>query len=807
MNKYACCALLTCSFLLLTVPAGVAGRAASYPRISPDAQVRFEPNLGQARSPVAFVARGAGYQVALAPQEAIFRLKTGLVRMKFLGANNTTQFAGDGVFAGRSHYLRGAKAEDWISNVPNFRRVVGRDIYPGIDVLYYSRAREFAFDFVVRPGADPGAIHLEFEGGDVGVDAGGAITLDTAEQGRLRIGQPTVFQDRGGKRATVEARFQLHDRHSVSFSLGAYDPEVPLVIDPIISYSTYLGGAGDDYARAVAVSPEGAAYITGTTESIDFISAPGSASAGPGNSDVFVVKLAPGGDVLYTTFLGGGDMDRGEGIAVDATGAAFVTGATSSSDFPVRSAFQPAFGGDSDAFVAKLDPTGSSLDYSTFLGGSAFDSARGAAVDAQGNLVTMGQTLSDNFPTSNARQPVRFGEVDAFVAKINATGTGLVFSTYHGGSGNDLPFYFQGVSVCGTPVDAPGWGVAIDAFGFIYVAGTTESTDFPLANAIQAAHRGGLRDAFVSKFWPDGRALVYSTYIGGTGGDSARGLAVDPIGNAYVTGGTKSNDFPITPSAVSHTIVGDYDAFVFKLVPDGSRLAYSTFIGGTNGEGGNAIAVDLFGNVTFVGHTQSANYPVADGIGPPSPAGTNLFLTKMNSSGSSVLYSSYLGGNADELPCGLNMGIAVDRFNSAYVAAGTASTDFPVSARAVQPALAGGFDGFVTKIRTEPTVHLAVRREGDVSRLVITLGNPFHAARLMDFKLLISGPQFGPTPISMIPSPAYLVIPKMAPVVVIDAPLPSSLQLQDVTFIGRLVDPFTTLLVDESTCHGSPCNQ
>lgn len=804
MTKHVWCAALTCSFLLFSVPASVGDRIATYPAIADDAKVRFEPNHGQADPHWAFVGRGAGYQIALAPQEVVFRLQTAVVRMNFLGANEAARWAGDGVLTGRSHYLRGAGAEGWISNVPNFRRVVGRDLYPGIDVLYYSRGRQFAFDFVIGPGADPDAITLAFDGAAVSVDAEGEISLDTAGQGKLRVGRPTVFQVRDGKRTAVEASFQQHGKNSVRFSLGAYDPASALVIDPIISHSTFLGGAGDDYARAVAVTPDGVAFVTGSTESIDFLSEPG--SAGTGNSDVFVVKLARDGEVLYTTFLGGGDMDRGEGIAVDATGAAFVTGATHSSDFPTSNAIQPDFGGDSDAFVVKLHPDGSSLAYSTFLGGAAFDSARGAALDAQGNLVTMGQTLSDDFPTVNARQPVRFGDVDAFVAKINATGTELVFSTYHGGSGSDLPFFHQGVSVCGTPVDAPGWGVAIDAFGFIHVAGTTESTDFPLANALQTEHKGGLRDAFVSKFYPDGRALIYSTYVGGTGGDSARGLAVDPFGNAYLAGGTKSNDFPITPSAFSKTIVGDYDAFVFKLVPNGSRLAYSTFIGGTDGEGGNGIAVDLFGNVTMVGHTMSADYPVVDGIGPPSPGGTNLFLTKMNATGSSVLYSSYLGGNGDEMPCGLNMGVAVDRIGSAYVASGTASTDFPVSAAAAQPVLAGGFDGFLTKVRTEPTIHVAIRREGDESRLVVTLGNPSHGARLIDFQLLVSAPQLGP-PISLLPSPLIFALPKIAPTTVIDTPLPASLPFDDLTFIGRVVDPVTKLLLDESTCNGSPCNQ
>jgi hypothetical protein len=804
MTKHACCALLTCSFLVLAVPVHVGDPAASYPRIPPDAQVRFEPNHGQADSRVAFVGRGAGYQVALAPQEAIFRFEQAMVRMKFLGANSTVQWAGDGEFAGRSHYLRSARAGGSISNVPNFRRVASRDIYPGIDVLYYSRARQFAFDFVISPGANPDAIALAFEGADVDVDAEGGITLDTPGRDTLRVGRPTVFQVRGGQRVAVESRFQRHGKNTVRFSLGAYDRAEALVIDPIISYSTYLGGAGDDYARAVAVTPDGAAFATGSTESIDFLSAPG--WAGVGNSDVFVVKFARNGEVLYTTFLGGGDMDRGEGIAVDATGAAFVTGATHSSDFPTLNAFQPDLGGDSDAFVAKLHPTGSSLAYSTFLGGSGFDAARGAALDAQGNVVTMGQTLSEDFPMMNARQPWHFGGVEAFVTKVDATGSGLVFSTFHGGSGNDLPFFHQGVTICGTPVDAPGWGVAIDAFGFIHVAGTTESTDFPLANALQTEHKGGLRDAFVSKFYPDGRALIYSTYIGGTGGDSARGLAVDPYGNAYLAGGTKSNDFPITPSAFSNTIVGDYDAFVVKLVPNGSRLAYSTFIGGTDGEGGNGIAVDLFGNVTVVGHTQSADYPVVDGIGPPSPGGTNLFLTKMNTTGSAVLYSSHLGGNGDEQPCGLNMGIAVDRIGSAYIASGTASPDFPVSA-AAQPVLAGGFDGFLTKVRTEPSIHVGIRRDGDESRLVVTLGNPYHTTRVIDFQLLVSGPLLGPTPISLVPTPLIFAIPKIAPTVVIDMPLPAALPFDDLTFIGRVVDPFTKLLLDESMCTGSPCNQ
>jgi hypothetical protein len=770
-------------------------------------ELRFEANRGQTDADVAFLARGPGFLLLLKAGEAVLRLDEcaycavagpglaePIVRMRLDGAREASRLEAREELAGRTHYLRGHDPRRWLSGIRSYRKVVNRDVYPGIDLIYYSREGQLAFDLQVAPGADPGAIEVVFDGAD-SLELGEQGELDLDVGGRsLRVGRPWVYQETNGQRRPIATTYVATGRNRARFRIGGYDRSRLLTIDPVLRYSTYLGGAGDDFGRAVAVDEEGYVYVTGSTETL------GLPGGEPGQGDAFVVKLDPRrSELVYATYLGGAAADMGRGVGVDRSGNAYIVGQTSSEDFPVVNPLQPSLRGIADAFVAKLDPAGATLVYSTYLGGSGFESARGMAVDHLGQVALMGQTISPDFPRMSAYQSQFGGAVDAFVAKLDASGTRLVFSTFLGGSGHDLPFHISG---CGVPGDAPGWGLAVDGRGAVFVAGTTESEDFPTVNAFQTAHGGGLRDGFVSKFSPDGSVLEYSTYVGGSGGDTARGIAVDPFGKALVIGATRSDDFPVSGNALQSAKGALYDAFLVELDPSGSSLLYSTYLGGDQSDAGNAIALDAAGNPTLVGQTLSSNFPVLDPLQPAYGGGQDVFVSKFDRGGS-LLYSTYLGGARQETPCGVNMGVAVDSIGTAYVAGATESNDFPVTANAAQGTRAGGFDAFVSEIRVEPEITIALEPEGAANRLVVNLVNYAANARILEVKLwldLETGATF-----SLVPVPLSLSIPPGS-TQVFNVRLPGFIAFPNATIGARLVEPDTGLVISESICSDSPCN-
>src|SRR5208337_4190756 len=430
---------------------------------------------------------------------------------------------------------------------------------------------------------------------------------------------------------------------------GSYDRTRPLFIDPVLSFSTYLGSGGT-FGYGIAVDSAGSAYVTGTIAGMPFIQ-----RLYPTDGDeAFVVKLNPAGNALvYSTYLGG--VTSGNGIAVDAAGNAYVTGATASTGFPTVNPLQPSFGGVVDAFVAKLNPTGSALVYSTYLGGSGIDGGSGIAVDSAGNAYVTGTTLSTDFPTANPLQATnKAAKGTAFVAVLNPAGSALVYSTYLGGSVQD-----------------GGSGIAADSAGNAYVTGTTLSTDFPTANPLQATNKAAKGTAFVAKLNPAGSALVYSTYLGGSVQDGGSGIAADGAGNAYVTGTTDSTDFPTANplQANCDSCTAAFGApFVAVLNPTGSAFVYSTYLGGGGGAG-NGIAVDGVGNAYVTGNT-GADFPI---VNPLLPNQGGAFVAELNSAGSALVYSTYLGGTGGDY----GYGIAVDAAGNAYVTGETESTDFP----------------------------------------------------------------------------------------------------------------------------------
>lgn len=647
----------------------------------------FESNEGQGDSAARFVAHGKGYTLALAPTEALLSLTpaaslhdlakgnpppsppSSTVHFRFPGANPDAAMRAEQPLPGIVNYLIGNDPEQWHTKIPTTARVRYTDLYPGIDLVVYGAANgAWEYDVIVAPGANPETFALAMEGTTgVTLDAAtGDLVLDTVA-GTVRQHAPTIYQTVGGERRTVTGGYAIRDGGTVGFAVGGYDATLPLVIDPTLVYSAYLGGSGLDQGFGIAVDTSGNAYITGTTTSADFPGTPPMTYGG--GIDAFVTKLNTNGTLIYSTYLGGSGSDRGIAIAVDTSGNAYVTGNTDSTDFPAPSV-APRSGG-VEAFVVKLSTTGGRV-YGTYLGGSADDYGRGIAVDTAGNAYVTGETSSPDFPVTNGTMYANGPE--AFATKLSANGV-RVYSTYLGGS-----------SASG------GNGIAVDTGGNAYVTGVTFGV-FPVTDG---STYGGSVDAFVAKLNGSG-ALIYGTYLGGSGYDQANGIAVDTNGNAYVTGATFSADFPVTNRSTIGGNGGATDAFVTKLNGSGARV-YSTYLGGSNTDMGNGIAVDAGGNAYVTGATSSADFPVTDGstLGGPSDA----FVTKFDGSGARV-YGAYLGGSAaDE-----GDAIAVDTSGRAYITGKTASTNFPVTLGSA--ALRGAYDAFVTEIVVAPPIVLS----------------------------------------------------------------------------------------------------
>jgi beta-propeller repeat-containing protein/ASPM-SPD-2-Hydin domain-containing protein/centrosomal CEP192-like protein len=676
----------------------------------------FEANYGQTNSRVKFLSRGQSYTLFLTSTEAVLALQNYSVakqrspkhegittdtsaanvtalRMNLVGACPNPRIDGTALLPGKSNYFIGNDPAKWRTNVPMYAKVSYKDIYPGVDLVYYGNQGELEYDFVVAPGADLTRVRLSIDGAKkLETDAHGNLILDLAGA-KVQLLKPIVYQQMAGGRKEVASRYVLHGRRVAGFEVAAYDRNEPLIIDPVLSYSTYLGGSSGAFGNAIAVDSEGNAYVTGGTASTDFPTKNPAQSASGGNTDVFVTKLDPtGSNLVYSTYLGGTGADNGNGIAVDSSGNAYVTGLTQSLNFPTKNPIQAIPPGGSDAFVAKLDSTGSVLVYSTYLGGSGDDTGNGIAADVSGNAYVAGKTGSINFPTKNPLQSASVGGDDAFVAKLDPTGSGLVYSTYLGGS------FFDEAR-----------GIAVDATGNAYVTGDTSSSDFPTKNPFQPTQNGST-NAFVTKLDPTGSTLVYSTYLGGVSFDQGNGITVDSGGNAYVTGAAQSANFP-TKNPLQAALKGSTNAFVTKFDPTGSVLVFSTYLGGSGNEGdlGEGIAVDSTGNIYVSGLTSSSDFPLSNpiqssfvaqscdfyGYGPYT-CGNTAFVTEFNAAGSALVFSTYMGAVGGNFEDG--RGIAVDAAGNVYVVGFSPSTNLLVTPGAFQLVGNTNGDAFVAKI-------------------------------------------------------------------------------------------------------------
>ena len=691
----------------------------------------FEANQGQTDPQVKYTARGNGCTVFLTANDAVFAVQsssrsasttagkhgfaktttigakstgvqtrpaphskdvTAAIHMHLVGGNAQPQIVAGSQLPGVTNYYIGSDPSQWRTGVKQYTRVSYRNVYPGVNMAFHGEQRQLEFDFIVAAGASPAPISLGFSGaGKIATDASGNLLLSSAA-GEVVMHKPVAYQEINGQRQTVAAEFTQVSNHQVGFALGSYDRSRELVIDPALSYSTYLGGSGEDEAFAIALDGSGNAYVAGQTASINFPAHTGTVSS-VGGFDAFVTKLnATGSSVVFTTLIGGTTDDAALGIAVNST-AVYVVGNTTSSNFPSTLTLGP--GGGQDAFVASLNSTSGAKVYVTRIGGTGTESGNAIAVDSSGNAYIAGETDSTNYPVPGSPiQGQNAGADDAFISKINPTGTALVYSTYLGGSGEDLAT-----------------GVALDGSNNAYVTGITGSPNFPTTTgAFQTAQAGSFDNGFVTEIKADGSAKIYSTYLGGTAGNDAMGIAVDSAGEAYVTGSTSSTNFPtVNPAQASNG--GGLDVFITKFNSTGSALVFSTYYGGTLDETGTGIALDSFGDAYVTGRTASSNYPVSGSPFQGSLSGTSdAFVTEFSNTGF-VEYSSFLGGTGNENSIAGNTtqgalgAIAVDSSSNAYLAGDTDSTtSFPLqSPLACCGAYAGGLaDGFVAKVGAAP---------------------------------------------------------------------------------------------------------
>lgn len=659
----------------------------------------FVANHGQADKKVKFTSRGSGYSLALAPtiftlaiadprnknnEESMVRSRASasVIQATLLGGNAAAKLTGLERLLTRTNYLIGSDPRRWKTNVPNYAKVKYSGVYPGVDLVFYGNQNLLEYDFIVSPGRDPGVIALGFEGiTDMRVDEKGDLILRT-DAGEIRQTKPVVYQQIDDARRIIPASYLIKGKKQIAFQIADYDRSKPLVIDPTLAFSTYLGGSGMDQGDGIAVDSAGNAYITGGTLSTDFPVTPGAfqtVKAGIGEFDAFVTKMNSSGTALiYSTYFGGGNRDFGNDITLDGAGNAYITGLTDSGDLPTTpGAFRttPVGGDEFDAFAMKLNAAGTSLVYSTYLGPVI---GTGIAVDSEGNAYITGQAAA-NYPTTpGAFQTVTGGSSDGFVTKLNATGTALVYSTFLGGSGFDVSTE-----------------IAIDAAGNAYVTGQAEA-GFPVTPGAFQTSFNGLSDAFVTKLNSTGTALVYSTFLGGSGSDRGSGIALNAAGNAYVTGVTDAVNFPVTPGAFQSVKAAGQDAFVTELSVAGNALAYSTYLGGNGNDFGNNIALDMAENASVVGLTGSPDFPTtADAIQSGFGGGNgDAFITRLNATGTALVFSTYFGGSDTDGA----LSIWVDPAGSIYLTGQTFSADFPTTPGAFQTVFGGNSDAFVAKI-------------------------------------------------------------------------------------------------------------
>ncbi len=681
----------------------------------------IEPNRGQADPSVGFVARVPDITAFLSPAEAALVVGAPrgpggrralhpnavhppaapdavVLRIRFPGAS--AEAAGEAAeeLPGRSNYFLGSDPLRWATDVPRYARLRFRGIWPGVDLQYEARSDGLEYRFTVAPGADPSAIALALEGGETpAIDGEGALLVGTPG-GTLRHSPPVVWQERGGRRSAVPGRFVLRAQAAVGFEVGAYDRGLPLVIDPTLSYGTFLGGSGEETTSlsmrhaSIAVDSSGAMVVAGITTSTNYpLQSPIQPAKAGGTTDAFLTKISPSGTTLvFSTYMGGNGLDECYGVVLDGSGDVYVAGRTTSTNMPVLNAYQGSAGGGTwDGFAAKLGSTGSTLSYATYLGSSGDDACYRVAVDGGGAAYLTGQTTSTGFPRVGALQNAfGGGGADAFVTKLAASGSSLAYSTFLGGLGGA----------------DKGTSILVDSSGNAFVSGITDSIDFPTASPIQGSYAGGNgnvpNDAFACRINAAGTALAWSTYLGGSGFDDCTSLALDSSGAVYLCGFTSSANFPTRGPFQSAHGGGPDDAYLARIAPAGTSLSYSTYFGGNGYDEALGLAVTADGSVHLGGITSSTNsFPASNALQGGNGGGFgDAFFAMFHPNGGSVFHSTFYGGSGNEW-C---YDVAVDGSGSPHFTGITSSTGFRLQGPFQSTHGGGTYDGFVVRLSMAP---------------------------------------------------------------------------------------------------------
>jgi RHS repeat-associated protein len=749
---------LLCAQNLQFAPSGLTNQAQAYGKLP----ISFEPNVGQKGPQVSFVAHGQGYDLFLTREGAVLALcqietvsilrsrsnredfarsrklngsaPCSALHLRFSGANPAANIVGLNELPGKSNYFIGNDPAKWRTGVPTYAQVKYEQIYSGVDLVFYGNQRKLEYDFRVAPQADPNQILLSLDGASsMRTDAEGHLRV-AVEGGEVQFRKPTIYQETNGVRQEISGRYRPVGPNAVRFDIGAYDHNKPLVVDPAMDYSTYLGGSSGQIGNGIAVDSNGDAFVAGMTSSTDFpttTKAIDTTNKSTWQGTVFVTEINPSGTAaLYSTYIGGSGGEQAVDLAIDSANPAnvYITGWTCSKDFPTTSnAYQPTFtppacGGYASAFVTKLNPALSglsALQYSTYLGGNTGEVTYGIAVDATGNIYVTGNTASSNFPTTTgALQTVNHNVPNGytgFVSRFDPTKSGtasLIYSTYLGG----------GSSSNGSGLDS-GQAIAVDSSQNAYVTGSTDDVDFPTtASAFMATAPSGTstgQSSFVARIntaASGSASLVYSTFLGG-GNDSGNSIVLGPNSVAYVTGGTYSPNFPVTagayrttaPSTVTTKGIGTLSLVDTSRSGAGS-LVYSTFFGGSNGDAANSVAVDASGNAYIGGYSYSTDFPVTSGAFQTSLTNCSGFVSELMPAGNGsadLIYSTFYGGTGSATSCDQVLDVVLDSANNVYMTGTAGTTNFPVSSNAYQTTLKGTYDAFVAKLTLTPKVLVA----------------------------------------------------------------------------------------------------
>ncbi len=647
----------------------------------------FEPNRGQAVPEVRYLARARGMTVFLTAGETVFAAPgKPPIRMKLHGASAKAPIREVERAPGIVNYFQGNDPSRWLTAIPRFAKVERAGVYPGIDLVYHADGRDLEYDFVVKPGADPGRIELAYEGAEsLALDDDGGIALSAA----IRQRRPRVYQEIAGRRVEIEARYRIREGRA-GFEVARYDRSRPLVIDPVVAFSTYLGGAADDAIRKIAVTPAGDVFVAGSTASSNFplVSFAQGAISTANVADAFVSRFNSQGALVSSTYVGGTSHDEARALVVDVGGTAFVAGETTSANFPVVNPYQTAFNGGTDAFVFKISPQGTALQFSTYMGGEAYDSASSVGLDGLGSIYIAGATNSAGFPVINqfANRQSSGTAMDGFVVKFIALQAGALYntigySTYFGGTLNDT-------------IEA----IAVDNGGSVFLLGETESANIPLQGAYQSSVQGS-QAMFLAKLNPGIPApiLGFGTYLGGSDHEIAGGIFLDAGGAIYVAGSTWSGDFPLVNPYRQRPSGVEQNAIAGKFTNVGQPI-YLTYLSDRNNSEANAIVADPGGNAYITGRTRNP-WPLIDPpAGLPAPGGgeDDAFLVRLGPAGNTASLSAQIGGAFQDY----GVDIAVDGANSIWLAINTASPDLPPTVRGLTRPLTGlgPSEGFLMKI-------------------------------------------------------------------------------------------------------------